>query len=789
MLEMQLEIKKRQVALASIGGSAPPPRSGGGGRQAPRPKEGAPSPRGGYARPQGQFATPGERAAMSRPPPPSVYERPAKRGSFPARDRQAAGPASQLVYQRSASAAPVSRIQPFQPSNGHAPAAYHRPASQAQAPPPRSLPRILPGAPQPRQPQRAPRGGRPAPHPQGARSQAVPAVAQKQGDPLGRLITMRRKLEGPGVVSKTLLDQYAGDLQCEILRTPLNPEAAAEVDALFGNFHARLTADVQAGRRGLWDPLAQTVKQFFEVGFHCRRSLPGQSLQQTFFLRYVDALNLFLTPPEASPASPSPEAAALGLRPTLAAAVQGELNAKAANDLVPDSLAPSDLLVELYADIETDIYRRNPATEQVGNLAVHRRRKGTLKLALAIMQSCDFNSFQPGSGSVKTPPVVVLCHSKAMVLKLADTLNWLGRYEYDLGYAGAEAAYGDTGGLSPQPVSILLCTPGRLLGELKGGALDLAAVRLLVFTAQYQLMAPEYIKVRDQAPAPTRVLVFLGGQGRTKEAASAAPLLRNAPMRLYWESPEAAKMSVEPYVPGALPPKRASNQAAAASPAVGPKAQTSDMFGVPLHVAIVPTLRRDNIKQATRLQRRVVPLVMTGQDLVVVTGPTAGTALSFVVPTAHLILAMPTNGPRVLVVAATIDGVDRVVGEYLRFATEEGFAVEGLHSKRLTGYETPFNDRANIIVGTPNKLGNVLQGRDKTLSVTLDLSGVEVLVLYKLNNKADLREADAVLEAITAAHGGRPQVLAFVPKTSEALAQPIVDQFCPGAEIITGTDP
>eukprot|EP00669_Euglena_mutabilis_P007881 TRINITY_DN3063_c0_g1_i1.p2 TRINITY_DN3063_c0_g1~~TRINITY_DN3063_c0_g1_i1.p2 ORF type:complete len:397 (+),score=94.92 TRINITY_DN3063_c0_g1_i1:601-1791(+) len=309
---------------------------------------------------------------------------------------------------------------------------------------------------------------------------------------------MRQRIES-GVLTKSVLSQWAGDLMYDLFaHAPPSEAARQQLEYVFTCLYDRLKADFDGNRKADWEPLGQDVKAFFEAGFRVRKHV-RPAAQQTIFLRYVDVLNLFLALP-AEPPADLESIPGCWLRPTLAlAAGMRPGNFQLQDHIVPESLAPSDLLVDLFWDLEVDLFCRSPE-DPVDEITAVRRKRGATKVVLSILQNCDFSTMRPDESGKKSPPVVVICHAKSMVLKLADTLNHLARYEYASGYRGAEAAYRDTEGLSTMAVSILVCTPGRMLNELSSGGLSMANTKLLAFTVPRGALPPRVREGPDARP-------------------------------------------------------------------------------------------------------------------------------------------------------------------------------------------------------------------------------------------------------------------------------------------------
>jgi|UniRef100_A0A7S4LDS9 superfamily II DNA/RNA helicase len=640
-----------------------------------------------------------------------------------------------------------------------------------------------------------------------------------------RLAQMKEKLSR-GVPAKGLLTQFSGDVLYD-LADPLVPSNAVIADcmeSMYDMLYDRIMRDVDAGHRHSWEPIASEIKLFFEVGFRCRGKFPAGPAQNKIFVNYVEMLNLFLTAPEELPASETPEG--LWLRPTVAAAAgsQGEASLRLQNSLIPDMPARNDVLLDLYWDLELDIWRRPAGHRPHRGEVMDRKKKSTLRMAATIIQNCDYASHMFDESKPKSPPVVVLCHSKGMVLKLADLLNYMGRYEYGMGYRGAEAAYRDTEAISDVPVTILVCTPGRLLHDVKEGAISLHALDMLVMSCQMMPVPKEYMALRSMCPETVRTLMFSSIRHTPKNILQTAEeMLTHEPQIASWDYEEQQPtVVVAPFVPGVttlpsknLPPAPFSTTGKGKGKGKGESllpdnfAPTgkgagkgsmagfkSDFNGMGLHGEIMPIMKKHKLTIATPLQKTAIPSMMTGRSCLFISPPQMGTALAFVLPTVHLMMNYPPGGmsPRVLVMAERREDVDCIVAEYLRFTQalpRYNMAPEGLHSTRLTDYDTPVNTSASVIVGTPHKLANSILKPDSTTPI--DVSLVDVLILQGLGTVCknlvrpeckDENFISHVYHAIVNAKKQAPQVVAFSKDFSADAVQSIVVGVVPDIEVL-----
>lgn len=130
--------------------------------------------------------------------------------------------------------------------------------------------------------------------------------------------------------------------------------------------------------------------------------------------------------------------------------------------------------------------------------------------------------------------------------------------------------------------------------------------------------------------------------------------------------------------------------------------------------------------------------------------------------------------------------MDRIVGEYLQLTSalpHSNMAPEGLHSTRLSDYETPINIQATVMVGTPIKLLNAVKQQQ------IDVSAVDVIILHNAQSLAKARtESASILElhsTVVSHKHSPPQVVAFTDTEGLVPVTELVSGITPTAEVIT----
>ena len=178
-----------------------------------------------------------------------------------------------------------------------------------------------------------------------------------------------------------------------------------------------------------------------------------------------------------------------------------------------------------------------------------------------------------------------------------------------------------------------------------------------------------------------------------------------------------------------------------------------------LHSSLVQTLAALGYAEPTEVQRRAIPAVLAGTDLLVSSQTGSGKTAAFIVPALQRLHASAPiargMGPRVLVLAPTRELALQVQkaahaygnGQRLRTACLVGGAPYGLQLKHLS-------KPVDLVIATPGRLKDHLdRGR-------VDFSRLEVLVLDEADRMLDMGFQEEI-DAIVARTPANRQTLLF----------------------------
>jgi ATP-dependent RNA helicase DeaD len=187
-----------------------------------------------------------------------------------------------------------------------------------------------------------------------------------------------------------------------------------------------------------------------------------------------------------------------------------------------------------------------------------------------------------------------------------------------------------------------------------------------------------------------------------------------------------------------------------------------------LGAALKAALDRQGFALATPVQAEAVPAALDGRDVLGHSPTGSGKTLAFVLPTLERVFETlgqeRFSGRPVALILATSRELAGQTHDILR--RDWGFPV---HSALLRGGTDTSQDypvlrnRLDVVVGTPGRvLDHVERG-------TLDLSGVEILVLDEVDKMLEESQGDAAREIIAATPGDAQHLVFTATLSAEAL--------------------
>ena len=138
-------------------------------------------------------------------------------------------------------------------------------------------------------------------------------------------------------------------------------------------------------------------------------------------------------------------------------------------------------------------------------------------------------------------------------------------------------------------------------------------------------------------------------------------------------------------------------------------------------------------KEPTPIQKRAIPVVLTGSDLIGCAETGTGKTAAFLLPTIQRMTDAPRAGVRVLVLAPTRELASQIVASYKQLAPEgSARCAEIIGGASMSRQREALRKGAGVVVATPGRL------LDHVESGSINLSRVEVLVLDEADRMLDM---------------------------------------------------
>lgn len=197
-------------------------------------------------------------------------------------------------------------------------------------------------------------------------------------------------------------------------------------------------------------------------------------------------------------------------------------------------------------------------------------------------------------------------------------------------------------------------------------------------------------------------------------------------------------------------------------------------FQPPIQKALTEDFK---ITTFTEIQQRAIPAITEGKNVIGISATGSGKTLSYVLPLLDKILGSAKRPTKVLIITPT-----KELSEQILAVVKKAARHTTLLSMSLYGGKS-FNEQSNdlkkgvhVLVACPGRL------KDHIEKGTVDLSGVEFLVLDEADQLMDMGFLPAVTEALNASVN-RKQTLLF-SATLSLEVQELIKNFLPEAELV-----
>jgi ATP-dependent RNA helicase RhlE len=172
-----------------------------------------------------------------------------------------------------------------------------------------------------------------------------------------------------------------------------------------------------------------------------------------------------------------------------------------------------------------------------------------------------------------------------------------------------------------------------------------------------------------------------------------------------------------------------------------------------LLTALVRRCESLGYEQPTPIQRRAIPVVLTGRDLIGCAETGTGKTAAFLLPIIQRMIETPRPGVRALVVAPTRELAAQIESSYADLNTEKrNRCVNLIGGASISRQTSALRQRPAVVVATPGRLLDMVERG------AVDLSAVEVLVLDEADRMLDMGFWPSIR-----------RVLALLPKERQTL--------------------
>ncbi len=153
-------------------------------------------------------------------------------------------------------------------------------------------------------------------------------------------------------------------------------------------------------------------------------------------------------------------------------------------------------------------------------------------------------------------------------------------------------------------------------------------------------------------------------------------------------------------------------------------------------------LQNYNIKTPTQIQEKTIPLLLTGQDLIARSETGSGKTLCFALPILGKILS--GKGVQSLIIVPTRELAKQIALEFQKFSRNKNIRTICVYGGTSLSNQITLLRRADIVVGTPGRLLDLMRRRN------LDLSKIQSVVLDEADRMLDMgfiHDIETILQA------------------------------------------
>ncbi|MBP9680682.1 MAG: DEAD/DEAH box helicase [Bacteriovorax sp.] len=197
-------------------------------------------------------------------------------------------------------------------------------------------------------------------------------------------------------------------------------------------------------------------------------------------------------------------------------------------------------------------------------------------------------------------------------------------------------------------------------------------------------------------------------------------------------------------------------------------------FSPPIEKALKEDLK---ISSFTAIQSRCMPIIQEGKNLIGISETGSGKTLCFVLPLLDKIVGLPKRPIRLLIVTPTKELSEQILTVVKKVARHTTLISMSLYGGKSFSEQTQdLKNGVQILVACPGRL------KDHIEKGTIDLTGIDYLVLDEADQLMDMGFLPAITETIKACHN-RKQTLLFSATMSDEI-QELIKEFLPISELV-----
>jgi ATP-dependent RNA helicase RhlE len=169
-----------------------------------------------------------------------------------------------------------------------------------------------------------------------------------------------------------------------------------------------------------------------------------------------------------------------------------------------------------------------------------------------------------------------------------------------------------------------------------------------------------------------------------------------------------------------------------------------------------------NFIEPTPIQKKAIPIVLTGADLIGCAETGTGKTAAFLLPTIQKLTSQKKNGVKVLIVAPTRELVSQIEQAYIELANRKLRCVSIIGGANMNKQISALRRGVQVVIATPGRL------LDHVKRGTINLSTVDTLILDEADRMLDMGFLPAIRDILKVVSKER-QTLLFSATVSDSI--------------------